>query len=77
MYDIDLDNEFHTRNLFCADAKSRATYDAFGDVVTFDTTYLTNKYEMPFAAFVSVNHYGQTCLLGCGSLSSEDTESFV
>ncbi|XP_028055833.1 protein FAR-RED IMPAIRED RESPONSE 1-like [Camellia sinensis] len=65
------------RNLFWADARSRATYEAFGDVVSFDTTYLTNKYDMPFALFVGVNHHGQSILLGCGLLSSEDTNTFV
>ncbi|XP_028104497.1 protein FAR1-RELATED SEQUENCE 5-like [Camellia sinensis] len=65
------------RNLFWADARSRATYEAFGDVVSFDTTYLTNKYDMPFAPFVGVNHRGQSILLGCGLLSSEDTNTFV
>ena len=69
IYDIDIDDKFHLRNVFWVDARSRATYESFGDVGTFDTTYLTNKYEMPFAAFVSVNHHGQTYLLVCGLLS--------
>ncbi|GAU23098.1 hypothetical protein TSUD_183990 [Trifolium subterraneum] len=73
----DVDNEFHVRNVFWADARSRAAYEDFGDVVTFDTTYLTNKYDMPFAVFVGVNHHGQSTLLGCGLVSREDTESFV
>ncbi|XP_045809748.1 protein FAR-RED IMPAIRED RESPONSE 1-like [Trifolium pratense] len=76
-YNIDLDDDFHVRNVFWADARSRTAYESFGDVVTFDTTYLTNKYDMPFAAFVGVNHHGQSTLLGCGLLSAEDTESFV
>ncbi|CAL5330111.1 unnamed protein product [Camellia sinensis] len=76
-YMIDVDEEFRIRNLFWADARSRATYEAFGDVVSFDTTYLTNKYDMPFAPFVGVNHHGQSILLGCGLLSSEDTNTFV
>ena len=76
-YDIDLDDDFHVRNVFWADARYRAAYEYFGDVVTFDTTYLTNKYDMPFAAFVGVNHHGQSTLLGCGLLSGEDTNSFV
>ena len=45
--------------------------------MTFDTTYLTNKYKMPIATFVGVNHHEQTCLLGCGLLLLEDIESFV
>ena len=76
-YDIDLDDDFHVRNVFWADARCRAAYEYFGDVVTFDTTYLTNKYDMPFAAFVGVNHHGQSTLLGCGLLSGEDTDSLV
>jgi len=74
---MDLDDESRLRNVFWADARSRASYESFGDVVTFDTTYLTNKYGMPFAPFVGVNHHGQSILLGAGLLSSEDTKNFV
>jgi hypothetical protein len=28
------------------------------DVVTFNRTYFTNKYGMPFASFMGVNHLG-------------------
>lgn len=51
---IDLDDDGYLRNIFWADARSRATYKYFGDVVTFDTTYLTNRYGMSFAPFVGV-----------------------
>ncbi|XP_073223376.1 protein FAR1-RELATED SEQUENCE 8-like [Cicer arietinum] len=76
-YDIDLDDDFHARNMFWTDARSRTAYEYFGDVVTFDTTYLTNKYDMPFVVFVGVNHHGQSTLLGCGLLLGEYTYSFV
>ncbi|CAL9007765.1 unnamed protein product [Prunus brigantina] len=76
-YAIDLDQDGRLRNVFWADARSRAAYEEFGDVVTFDTTYLTNKYDMPFAPFVGVNHHGQSILLGCGLISSEDTNAFI
>jgi len=76
-YEIDLDDDFHVRNVFWADARSRAAYEYFRDLVTFDTTYLTNKYDMPFVVFVGVNHHGQSTLLGYVLLSGEDTESFV
>ncbi|XP_020415665.1 protein FAR1-RELATED SEQUENCE 8-like [Prunus persica] len=59
------------------DSRSRAAYEEFGDAITFDTTYLTNKYDMPFATFVGVNHHRHSILLGCGLISSEDTETFV
>ncbi|KAK3190296.1 hypothetical protein Dsin_029857 [Dipteronia sinensis] len=50
-YTMDLDEEGRLKNVFWADARSRAAYREFGDVLTFDTTYLTNKYDMSFAAF--------------------------
>ncbi|XP_028113810.1 protein FAR1-RELATED SEQUENCE 5-like [Camellia sinensis] len=73
---IDFDVDGRIRNLFWVDARSRAAYKAFGDV-SFDTTYLTNKYNMPFAPFVGVNHHGQSILFGCGLLCNENTETFV
>ncbi|XP_047320763.1 protein FAR1-RELATED SEQUENCE 5-like [Impatiens glandulifera] len=76
-YTFDLDEDSRMRNVFWADARCRASYDYFSDVMTFDTTYLTNRYDMPFAPFVGVNHHGQSILLGCGLLSSEDVASFT
>lgn len=61
-----MDKEVRLRNVFWADAWSIVAYEAFGDVITFDTTYLTNKHGMPFTPFVSVNHHRQTILFGCG-----------
>ena len=76
-YVVDLNEKGCLRNLFWADARSRAAYEEFSDVITFDITYLKNKYEMPFAPFVGVNHHGQSILLGCGLLSNEDTTTFT
>ncbi|KAF5471059.1 hypothetical protein F2P56_011531 [Juglans regia] len=76
-YMMDIDDEGRLKNVFWADPRSRAAYQDFGDVVTFDTTYLTNRYGMPFAPFVGVNHHGQSILLGAGLISSEYTETFV
>ncbi|CAL2248247.1 unnamed protein product [Prunus armeniaca] len=36
------------KNVFWVDSRSGATYKEFGDAITFDMTYLTNKYDMPF-----------------------------
>ena len=54
-----------------------AAYESFHDVIIFDITYLTNKYDMPFAPFIRINHHGKSIILGCGLLSGEDTNSFV
>ena len=64
------------RNVVWDDARSRAAYREFNDVVTFDATYLLNKYKMPFAPFVGLNHHGHSILLGCVLLSNEDIETF-
>ncbi|KAF5475615.1 hypothetical protein F2P56_007407 [Juglans regia] len=75
-YKIDIDNEMRLKNVFWADFRSRAVYESFGDVITFDTTYLINAYKMPFAPFVGVNHHGQSILLGCRLISNEDANTF-
>jgi hypothetical protein len=76
-YVMEMDDDCRLQNVFWADARSQTAYEFFGDVVTFDTTYLTNRYDMPFAPFVGVNHHGQSILLGAGLISSEDTDTFV
>ncbi|KAG6713195.1 hypothetical protein I3842_05G140300 [Carya illinoinensis] len=74
---MDEDDDGRLRNVFWADARSRAAYEYLRDVVSFNTTYLTNRYGMSFAPFIGVNHHGQFILFGAGLLSSEDTHSFV
>ena len=76
-FEIDVDADNRITNIFWADGRSRAACAYFGDIVSFDTTYLTNKYNMPFAPFVGVNHHSQSILLGCGFLCTEDTCTFV
>ena len=76
-YVMDVDDRSRLRIVFWADARSRATCEYFGDVITFDTTYLTNPYKMPFAPFVGVNHHGQSILLGCGLILNENVATFV
>ncbi|XP_042379924.1 protein FAR-RED IMPAIRED RESPONSE 1-like [Zingiber officinale] len=76
-YVIDVDEDSRIRNIFWADARSRAACDSFSDVIAFDTTYLTNSYDMSFAPFVGVNHHGESILLGCGLISKEDSETFI
>ncbi|XP_026445038.1 protein FAR1-RELATED SEQUENCE 5-like [Papaver somniferum] len=76
-FEVDYDDENQLRNVFWADGWSREAYKEFGEVISFDATYMTNDYEMPFPPFVGVNHHGQSILLGCGLLCNETTETFV
>ncbi|XP_058202860.1 protein FAR1-RELATED SEQUENCE 3-like [Rhododendron vialii] len=75
-YTIEEDDEHRLTQCFWADATSRKSYQYFGDMVVFDTTYNTNKYCLMFAPLLGVNHHGQTTLFGCAFLSDEKSESF-
>lgn len=72
-----MDEDGYLWNVFQVDTRYITTYESFSDVISFDTTYLTNKYKMSFAPFVRVNHHRKTLLFGCGLLSREDTETYV
>ncbi|KAH9699106.1 protein FAR1-RELATED SEQUENCE [Citrus sinensis] len=76
-FSMQVDDEGRLKNIFWAEPRNREAYKEFGDVVTFDSTYLTNKYDMPFAPFVGVNHHGHSILFGCGLISHEDIETFT
>lgn len=76
-YLVDLNDEGGLRNVFWADARSRAANVYFSDVIFFDTTCLSNKYEVPLVAFVGINHHGQSVLHGCGLLASETIQSYT
>ena len=62
---------------FWVDVQSRMAYQYFEDVVIFDTTYETNKYDMPFAHFTRLNHHCQSILFGCAVLLDETEQTFL
>ncbi|XP_042490170.1 protein FAR1-RELATED SEQUENCE 5-like [Macadamia integrifolia] len=51
-------------------------YAHFGDVVSFDTTFCTNKEYRPFGVFVGFNHHRGICIFGAALLYDETLESF-
>ncbi|XVF54393.1 hypothetical protein PTKIN_Ptkin05aG0177300 [Pterospermum kingtungense] len=59
------------------DGRSKMAYQHFGDVVTFDATYLTNQYGMAFVPFTGVNHHHQSIMFGCALLVNETAESYI
>ncbi|XP_021765499.1 protein FAR1-RELATED SEQUENCE 4-like [Chenopodium quinoa] len=71
-----VDEEGRLKDVLWVDARSRVAYEEFGDVVVFDSTYLTNEYKLPFCNFVGVNHHGQTILFGCALVTRENAETF-
>ncbi|KAK6916852.1 Zinc finger, SWIM-type [Dillenia turbinata] len=76
-YAVQGDEDQSVNNVFWADPKTRTDYTYFGDTVTFDTTYRSNRYRLPFAPFAGVNHHGQPVLFGCAFLINESESSFV
>lgn len=75
-YAIDLGEDQRLKNLFWLDAKGRHDYNSFCDVVSFDTSYIRNKYKMPLALFAGVNQHYQFILLGCALLSDESAATY-
>jgi hypothetical protein len=73
-YELDSDNRVHS--VFWADAKARTYYETCGDCLSFDTTFLTNKYNLPFAPIVGVSPHGNTYLFGCALIGNERAVSF-
>lgn len=62
-YAFQYDCEEQITNIFRADAKMIIDYANFGDVVSFDTTFGTNKEYRPFGVFVGFNHFRGTIIL--------------
>ncbi|KAM0852063.1 hypothetical protein ACQ4PT_052013 [Festuca glaucescens] len=76
-YRYKLDNEDRVQYLFWVDSAARKAYKSFNDCISFDATYMTNKYKMPFTPFIGINNHGQSIQLGCGFLKNELSESYI
>ncbi|KAH7538446.1 hypothetical protein FEM48_Zijuj03G0200200 [Ziziphus jujuba var. spinosa] len=76
-YAVDLNEEHRLRNVFWIDAKGMEDYCNFGDVISFDTSYFSNKFKIPLVLFIGVNHHVQPTLLGCALIADETVYTFV
>ncbi|RYR64533.1 hypothetical protein Ahy_A03g010624 [Arachis hypogaea] len=56
-FELELEDDQSIKLDFWADARSRAACEYFGDIISFDTTYNTNMYNLVFGSFVGVNHH--------------------
>ncbi|KAK1615385.1 hypothetical protein QYE76_020902 [Lolium multiflorum] len=75
-YTVQVDAESRIQTLLWTNGRSKLQYHHFGDVVTFDTTYKTNLYDMPFGIFVGVNNHFQSVLYAGVLMRDEKIESF-
>ncbi|KAI3708543.1 hypothetical protein L2E82_37758 [Cichorium intybus] len=62
--------------MFWADEREKAYYNEFGDVISFDATFRTNKYQMIFVPFTAIDHHKKSVTVGAGLLSNETIESY-
>ncbi|KAJ3700780.1 hypothetical protein LUZ61_004485 [Rhynchospora tenuis] len=76
-YQCKFDEENRLELVFWSDSVSRAAYQYFGDALSFDATYLVNKFDLPVAPFVGVNHHGKTTVFGCAMMTCEDADSYI
>jgi len=75
-YRFQLDDDKRVCNIFWRDGSSLRYYADYGDCVSFDATYMTNKYRLPFAPFVGITGHAQTCIFACAFVQDETKETF-
>ncbi|CAN0838931.1 Protein FAR1-RELATED SEQUENCE 3, partial [Linum grandiflorum] len=70
------DKDGQIESVFWADARMRMDYQYFGDCISFDTTYRTNKEARPLAIFVGKNNHKKLCVFGAALLYDETIPTF-
>ncbi|KAH6783430.1 hypothetical protein C2S52_008389 [Perilla frutescens var. hirtella] len=75
-FDYAVDKNDHLTRLFWVDPIARKNYSVFGDVVSFDATYDTNRYKMIFAPFIGMDNHGKLITFGASLLCSEDKDAY-
>ncbi|XP_056697741.1 protein FAR1-RELATED SEQUENCE 5-like [Spinacia oleracea] len=74
---VRLNAEGKVECLFWRDSMMREDYKIYGDVLVFDTTFRTNKYNLICAPFVGINNHWKNTMFACAFIGDETTESFV
>ena len=64
------------RSILSTDARSIMDYQLYGDFISFDSTFSTNKYNMLFAPFVGINGQGRTIVFAWALLKDETAQTF-
>ncbi|GJY05640.1 FAR1-related sequence 5-like protein [Tanacetum coccineum] len=63
--------------MFWADEVAKCNYKEFGDIISFDATFRTNKYDMVFVPFTGIDNHLKCVNFGSGMLLREDTEAYT
>ena len=51
-YDVEMDSENSIMNIFWSDSQMRVDYSLFGDCISLDTTYRTNRQSRPLGMYM-------------------------
>ncbi|KAK1434457.1 hypothetical protein QVD17_00200 [Tagetes erecta] len=62
--------------LFWSDGESKRNYQVFGDIMSFDATYRSNRYSMVFVPFTGIDNHNNNVSFGAALLASETTETY-
>ena len=76
-YEFSIDENNKLEHIIWAFGDSIRAYEAFGDVIFFDTTYRINRYDMPLGILVGVDNHGNSIFFGCVLLQNEKISSFT
>lgn len=75
-FDFEVDENNRLSRVFWADPICRKNNVFFGEMVSIDATYGTNKYDMKFVPITGVDNHKRCVVLGAGLITNEDVESF-
>lgn len=70
-----MDLEEQIINVFWDDTRMLIDYSLLGDLVSLDTTFGTNKKNMPLDMFCEFNHYRGIVIFGMTLLYDQTAES--
>ncbi|KAK9676159.1 hypothetical protein RND81_11G058400 [Saponaria officinalis] len=74
-FNFQVDDDNKLCRVFWADTINIKNYLLFGDMMSIDSTYRTNKYNMVFVPFTGVDHHKRCINFGAGLLAHEDIDS--
>ncbi|XP_057779873.1 protein FAR1-RELATED SEQUENCE 5-like [Salvia miltiorrhiza] len=73
---VKVSDDGRLQNLFFRDSRCLVDYQHFGDVISVDATYKTNKYDLICVPIVGINHHRMNVMFGIAFLCNEKTESY-
>ncbi|XP_022023712.1 protein FAR1-RELATED SEQUENCE 5-like [Helianthus annuus] len=76
-YDYITDEENRLKGLFWCDDQAKHNYHVFGDVISFDATYRSNKYSVVFVLFTGIDNHHCNVTFGAALLASETAATYI